>query len=46
MAWDCAQDLKKYDVAFVSLWPGLVRTEKMEAARDEFVARSKSVECI
>jgi hypothetical protein len=30
MAADCALELKKHSVAFVSLWPGLVRTEHME----------------
>lgn len=27
MARDCAHELQKYNVAFVSLWPGLVKTE-------------------
>ncbi len=27
MASDCAQELKKHNVTFVSLWPGPVRTE-------------------
>ncbi|XP_076469879.1 dehydrogenase/reductase SDR family member 1-like [Babylonia areolata] len=27
MAADCAKELKKHEVAFVSLWPGLVTTE-------------------
>ena len=27
MATDCALELKKHNVAFVSLWPGAVRTE-------------------
>ncbi|XP_052061730.1 dehydrogenase/reductase SDR family member 1-like [Mytilus californianus] len=30
MAADCAVELKKMNVSFVSLWPGLVRTEHME----------------
>ena len=29
MAADCAIELKKHKVAFVSLWPGPVRTEKL-----------------
>ncbi|XP_071172545.1 dehydrogenase/reductase SDR family member 1-like [Mytilus edulis] len=29
MAADCAIELRKMDVAFVSLWPGLVRTEQV-----------------
>ena len=29
MAADCAHELKKYNVAMVSLWPGAVKTEKM-----------------
>nr|CAB3237646.1 dehydrogenase/reductase SDR family member 1-like [Phallusia mammillata] len=42
MAWDCAQDLKKYDVACISFWPGLVRTEMVQEAKDAFIARSKT----
>lgn len=30
MAADCAVELKKMNVSFVSLWPGLVKTEHME----------------
>ena len=30
MAADCAVELKKYNVAMVSLWPGAVKTEKMQ----------------
>ena len=30
MAKDCAVDLAKYNVAFVSLWPGIVKTELFE----------------
>ena len=29
MAVDCAKELKKHKVAFVSLWPGTVRTENV-----------------
>ena len=29
MAADCAHELKKYNVAMISLWPGAVKTEKM-----------------
>ncbi|XP_048766041.2 dehydrogenase/reductase SDR family member 1-like isoform X2 [Ostrea edulis] len=29
MATDCAMELKKHCVAFVSLWPGIVKTEHM-----------------
>lgn len=29
MAADCAIELRKMDVAFISLWPGLVRTEQV-----------------
>ena len=29
MAVDCAKELKKHKVAFVSLWPGAVRTENV-----------------
>ena len=32
MAKDCANELSKYNVAFLSLWPGLVKTEKIGAA--------------
>lgn len=27
MAVDCAKELRKHNVAFVSLWPGVVQTE-------------------
>ncbi|XP_071802181.1 dehydrogenase/reductase SDR family member 1-like [Asterias amurensis] len=33
MAADCAFELKKHNVAFVSLWPGAVKTEIFEEAR-------------
>jgi len=29
MAVDCAKDLKKHNVAFVSLWPGPTKTEQV-----------------
>lgn len=29
MAADCGLELKKHNVAFVSLWPGAVKTEHM-----------------
>ena len=29
MALDCAHELKKHEVSYVSLWPGYVRTETM-----------------
>ena len=29
MATDCSLELKKHNVAFVSLWPGAVRTENI-----------------
>jgi NAD(P)-dependent dehydrogenase (short-subunit alcohol dehydrogenase family) len=31
---DTAHELREYGVAVVSLWPGLVRTERVEATRD------------
>lgn len=31
MAADCAMELKKHNVAMVSLWPGAVKTEKVQA---------------
>jgi len=31
MAVDCAKELKSHNVAFVSVWPGPVRTEHIEA---------------
>lgn len=34
MASDCAIHLKDYNVAFVSLWPGLVRTEEMMNSKE------------
>ncbi len=30
MAHDCARELKKHNVTMVSLWPGPVRTEKVQ----------------
>ncbi len=30
---DCARDLKPHGVAVVSLWPGIVRTERLEAGQ-------------
>ena len=30
MAADCAVELKKYNVVMISLWPGAVKTEKMQ----------------
>lgn len=32
MAADCAFELKKHNVAFVSLWPGAVKTEIFKEA--------------
>ena len=29
MAHDCAVELKKFNVAFLSLWPGAVKTESI-----------------
>ena len=29
MGADCAHELKNYNVAMISLWPGAVKTEKM-----------------
>ena len=33
MAADCAFELRKHNVAFVSLWPGAVKTEIFQEAR-------------
>ena len=30
MAADCAMELKKHNVAMISLWPGAVKTEKVQ----------------
>lgn len=35
MAVDCAIHLKKHNVAFVSLWPGAVKTEELMTAKDD-----------
>lgn len=35
MAADCAMELKKHNVAFVSLWPGIVKTEHMLSNSDK-----------
>lgn len=43
MAADCAHELKKYNVAMISLWPGAVKTEKMmENVLDNALANKKS----
>ena len=38
MAAECAIDLKKHNIAFVSLWPGAVRTEHINNFIDEISA--------
>ena len=38
MAVECAADLKKHNIAFVSLWPGPVRTEHINNFIDEISA--------
>ena len=30
MAADCAQELRRHGVSYVSLWPGLVQTELLK----------------
>ncbi|XP_039257771.2 dehydrogenase/reductase SDR family member 1-like [Styela clava] len=35
MAKDCAIELRKYKVAFISLWPGLVKTEELTSIKEE-----------
>ena len=39
MARDCAMELAKYNVAFLSLWPGLVKTNEMKSLFDDVVER-------
>ena len=44
MAADCAVELRKHNVAFVSLWPGWVMTELMDecaqTSTDKMLVRS------
>lgn len=45
MASDCAHELKKHNVCYVSLWPGPVETEfvkeKMISAGNEYLLKVK-----
>jgi len=43
MARDCSLELAKYGVAFVSVWPGPVRTESVMNKSDEFLAKPEVV---
>ncbi|XP_076824404.1 dehydrogenase/reductase SDR family member 1-like isoform X2 [Clavelina lepadiformis] len=45
MAKDCAIELKKFNIAFVALWPGAVKTEMMVAEMDKLV-KNKTYEWI
>ena len=38
MAAECAIDLKEHNIAFISLWPGAVRTEHINNMIDELKA--------
>ena len=40
MAMDCGYELAKYNVAFVSLWPGLVKTEHIKQDYYEIMLKS------
>merc|ERR1712060_828540 len=45
MTKDCAPDLAKIGTAIVSLWPGLIKTERLLASpRGDRIARSKAPE--
>ena len=44
MAQDCSYELAKYNVAFVSLWPGLVKTEFMGKALDRIMQKENLAE--
>jgi len=46
MAKDCSMELAKYNVAFVSIWPGAVRTETILQAEDKIDDPSVIVRCI
>ena len=41
MARDCAFELSKYNVAFLSLWPGLVKTSHLTKIYDDVVKKEK-----
>jgi dehydrogenase/reductase SDR family protein 1 len=40
MAVDCAYELKQHNVAFISLWPGVVKTEAFVDLLDQKKKRS------
>ena len=40
MAKDCAYELSKFNVAFLSLWPGLVKTDLMKETHEEVLQKS------
>ena len=40
MAADCGLELKKHNVAFVSLWPGPVKTEHMLNASENLAEKN------
>jgi len=44
MALDCSYELSKYNVAFLSLWPGLVKTEFIGKALDRVMQNEKMSE--
>jgi len=41
MARDCAEELREFNVAFVSLYPGPVRTEVVLAALDDMKGKEE-----
>ena len=41
MAKDCAYELSKFNVAFLSLWPGLVKTDLMSAAHEDILQKDE-----
>ena len=39
MAADCAVELRRHNVAFISLWPGAINTEFLASSLDTFIAK-------
>lgn len=41
MAYDCAVELQKFNVAFLSLWPGAVKTETIKETMEKLNNQSE-----
>lgn len=42
MAADCGLELKSHNVTYISIWPGMVKTERVIAATDHFTELDSS----